>query len=77
MIINNPGAEFKYEGVKYIIGEPIIGTSESEYEGLFGSITEIRDGEDKDTENETPDFYCTFEPPVLPSDIKCCDTIDG
>ena len=70
MIINRAGAEFEYEGVVYKIGEPIVGTSESEYEGLYGSITEIRDGEDKETENETPDFYCAFEPPVLPCEVK-------
>lgn len=70
MIINRAGAEFEYEGVIYKIGEPIVGTSESEYEGLYGRITEIRDGEDRETENETPDFYCAFEPPVLPCEVK-------
>lgn len=75
MIINRPGAEFEYEGVIYKIGEPVVGTDESEYEGLFGSIIEIRDGEDKETENDTPDLYCTFEPPVLPSEIKKLEKI--
>lgn len=70
MIINRAGAEFEYEGVVYKIGDPIVGTSESEYEGLYGSIMELRDGEDQETENETPDFYCTFEPPVLPCEVK-------
>lgn len=70
MIINSPDAEFEYEGVTYKIGAPIVGTPGSEYAGLFGTITEIRDGEDKDTENETPDFYCTFDPPALPCEIK-------
>lgn len=70
MIINRPGAEFEYEGVKYIIGAPIIGTHESEYEGLFGRITEIRDDEDKETENETPDLYCSFDSPIMPYEIK-------
>jgi hypothetical protein len=65
MIINRPGAEFEYEGVKYIIGAPIIGTHESEYEGLFGRITEIRDDEDKETENETPDSYRFSQTPKL------------
>lgn len=41
MIINQPGAEYKHEGAIFRIGTPIVGTSESEYEGLFGSITEI------------------------------------
>lgn len=70
MIINRMGAEFEYEGVVYKIGEPIVGTPESEYEGLYGTITEIRDGEDKETENETPDLYCSFESPVLPCEVK-------
>ncbi len=70
MIINRIGAEFEYEGVTYVIGESIVGTPESEYEGLYGSITEIRDGEDKDTENETPDIYCSFEVPVIPYDVE-------
>ena len=70
MIINKPGAEFEYEGVTYKIGAPIVGTPKSAYAGLFGTITEIRDGEDKDTDNETPDLYCTFAPPALPCEVK-------
>lgn len=70
MIINRMGAEFEYEGVVYKIGEPIVGTPESEYEGLYGTITAIRDGEDKETGNETPDLYCSFDVPVLPCEVK-------
>lgn len=70
MIINRIGAEFEHEGVTYVIGASIVGTPESEYEGLYGSITEIRDGEDKETENEAPDIYCSFELPVLPCEVK-------
>ena len=70
MIINKPGSKFVYEGNTYAVGDQIIGTDESEYEGLYGSIIEIRDGEDKDTENVTPDIYCTFEAPSLPSEVK-------
>ena len=75
MIMNRVGAEFEYEGVTYTVGAPIVGTHESEYEGLFGRITEIRDGEDKETENETPDIYCYFDPPVLPCEIKRLEEI--
>ena len=75
MIINRPGAEFIYDGASYKIGDRIIGTAESEYEGLYGSIFEIRDGEDKETENETPDIYCSFEEPVLPHQIKKLEEI--
>lgn len=70
MIINQPGAAFYFDGAKFVIGEAIVGTAESEYEGLIGSIYEIRDGEDKETENKPPDLYCSFEPPVHPSNIK-------
>jgi hypothetical protein len=70
MIINRNGAEFEYKGVSFVIGQPVVGTSQSEYEGLYGLITEIRDGEDKETENDTPDIYCAFGPPVLPHDIE-------
>ena len=69
MIIKQPGAEFFYEDVCYKIGDRIVGTDASEYQGLLGSIIEIRDGEDKETENETPDIYCSFNDPVLPADI--------
>lgn len=70
MIINTPGAVYHYDGIEYVIGEPIAGTSESEYEGLFGSITEIRDGRDKETDNETPDLYCSFDVPLLAEDMR-------
>lgn len=70
MVLDRLGAEFDYNGKKYIIGESIVGTEQSEYDGLFGTIFEIRDGEDKETENETPDIYCSFEPPVHPYDVK-------
>ncbi len=70
MIINRIGAEFVYEGDAFVIGQPVVGTSQSEYEGLYGLITEIRDGKDKETENDMPDIYCAFDPPVLPHDIE-------
>ena len=70
MILNRIGDKFEYEGLTYVIGAPIMGTPESEYEGLYGTITEIRDGEDKETENETPDLYCSFKVPALPCEVK-------
>lgn len=70
MILNRTGAEFEYEGVTYTIGGAIVGTAESEYAGLYGRINAIHDGEDKETENETPDIYCEFDPPVMPHEVK-------
>ena len=73
MIINRQGAKFEYEGVTHTIGGAIVGTAESEYEGLYGRINAIHDGDDKETENETPDIYCEFDPPVLPCEIKALE----
>ncbi len=70
MVIDRTGATFKHKGTTYIIGEAVIGTDASEYKGLYGTITEIRDGDNKETENDTPDIYCCFEPPVLPHEIE-------
>ncbi len=71
MIIDKNGAEFLYDGVVYRIGEEIIVTdTSSEYEGLLGSIYEICTDEDKDTDNDEPEFYCTLNPPVLSADIQ-------
>lgn len=69
MIINKHGEAFLYEGVAYRIGDRIIGTDSTEYAGLNGIIFEIRDGEDKETDNDMPDIYCTFDEPILPNDI--------
>lgn len=75
MLINKTGAEFQYNGMAFKIGERIIANSQSEYSGLIGHILEIRDGEDKETENETPDIYCEFDVPPLPYDVKALENI--
>lgn len=69
MLINRTGESYVYETTTYTIGEKIYANENSDWEGLFGFITEIRTDEDRETENETPDIYCSFEPPVLPEDI--------
>lgn len=75
MILNIEGEAFEFEGKRYVIGTEIIGTDASDYNGLLGVITEIRDGADKETENETPDIYCTFEAPVLDCEIERIEKI--
>ena len=69
MIITKPGAEFLYDGKTYRIGDGVIANEESIYAGLVGEICEIRTGEDKETENETPDLICCFDLPELSADI--------
>ncbi len=70
MVIRKTGDTYKYEGMTYTIGERIYANGQSDWEGLFGVVTEIRTGSDKETENETPDICCSFDIPVLPSDVK-------
>lgn len=70
MVIKQTGNIYEYEGITYTIGERVYANGQSDWEGLFGVITEIRTGHDKETENETPDIYCSFDVPVLPADVK-------
>lgn len=70
MVIRKTGDTYKYKGTTYTIGGRIYANGQSDWEGLFGVITEIRTGRDKETENETPDVYCSFDIPVLLSDVK-------
>lgn len=74
MTINRIGAKFHYAGITYTIGDTVIANAESEYEGLFGTIAEIRDGNDQETDNDTPDIYCTFIPPFDPEEIKTLES---
>lgn len=70
MVIKRTGDSFQYENMTYTIGQRIFANGQSDWEGLFGVITEIRTDGDKETENETPDIYCSFDVPVLPADVK-------
>ena len=70
MVIKRTGEIYQYEGMTYTVGERIYANGQSDWEGFFGVITEIRTDEDKETENETPDIYCSFDVPVLPADVK-------
>ncbi|MDE6852147.1 MAG: hypothetical protein K2J67_06615 [Lachnospiraceae bacterium] len=70
MVIKQTGSVYQYEGMTYTIGRRICANGQSDWDGLFGVITEIRTDEDKETENETPDIYCSFDVPVLPADVK-------
>ena len=70
MIINQEGMRYTYNGMTYTVGAAVMATEASEYRGLYGTITEIRDGSDRETENDTPDIYCCFEQPLLQEEIR-------
>ena len=64
MILQENGTRFCTEGKVFTIGGIICANDESEYAGLCGTVTEIRSGDDHETENDTPDIYCAFDPPT-------------
>ena len=68
MILSKPGESIQWGNMTFSVGEQVYATNASEYHGLIGIITEIRDGDDKDTENYLPDIYCCFQEPVLACD---------
>lgn len=68
MILSKPGESIRWGKVTFAVGEQVYATNASEYRGLIGTITEIRDGDDKETENYLPDIYCSFQEPVLAID---------
>lgn len=74
MILNRNGATFTYDGITYTIGDRVVATRESAYEGLFGTIQEIRTGKDKSTDNDTPDFHCAFLPPAIPAEVVALES---
>ena len=70
MIINQEGMRYTYNGMTYTVGAAVMATEASEYRGLYGTITEIRDGADRETENDMPDIYCCFDPPLFQEEIR-------
>ena len=52
-----------FNGVSYDVGDTVVANDLSDYEGLVGTITEIRAGEDKEMDNHGVDIYCAFAYP--------------
>ena len=70
MIYDREGAVCYHGGREYRVGDRIVANAESPWEGLYGTIIEIRDGDDRDTENDTLELYCSFLPPIHPDEIS-------
>ena len=67
MEINKKGTVFEYNGIPYVIGETVVGTEVTPYEGLLGEIIAITQ-ENGEENSEKPIFCCTFPPPDSPHD---------
>ena len=59
-VVRNNGSTFQVDGKEFKIGGGVFANDESEYMGLYGTVTEIRTDGDRETENDTPDIYCEF-----------------
>lgn len=75
MLYSQEGEILWYDGLSYTVGAQVYANESSEYSGLFGKIMEIRTGSDRETENDTPDIYCAFDPPVLSVARKELETV--
>ena len=64
MLLQENGARFCVDGKVFTVGGRVMANDASEYAGLCGTVAEIRSGADRETENDTPDIYCDFEPPA-------------
>lgn len=53
-----------------VVGTKVKANDSSMYEGLEGVVTEIREGENKDTDNIGRDIYVCFNEPET-ADIMC------
>lgn len=73
MIKKRHGETFEFENVRYSIGDWVRCTEDSDYAGLTGVIVEIRDGEDRETENTTPDIYCRLQ---IPEDARLVQKLE-
>ncbi len=69
MILNRHGDKMNIGDKVFSIGGDVFANRESEYAGLWGTVQEIRNGVDKETDNDTPDIYCDFQVPEAPDRI--------
>ena len=63
MLLCNDGDTMKINGREYTVGMEIFCNEKSDYAGLTGRILEIRDGDDKETDNDTVDIVCELDIP--------------
>ena len=69
MILKNKGETYKQKDATYEIGQEVFAICDGPSCGLIGTITEIRTGRDKETNNVSTDVYCTFDLPAFPHEV--------
>ena len=63
MLYQNKGDAVIAGGKLFTVGGEVFANHTCDYEGLFGTVTEIRTGPDQCTERDEPDICCAFQPP--------------
>lgn len=74
MLLQENGTRFCVDGKVFTVGGRVMANDASEYAGLCGTVTEIRSGADRETENDTADIYCDFEPPASEKMLRELET---
>ena len=70
MILNRKGETFTAGGKAFSVGGMVWSNGESDYRGMFGYVAEIRDGSDKETDNEGMEIVCDFMAPTKPHMVR-------
>ena len=70
MLMNKQGQKITADSTDYIVGMEISCNKISPYAGLRGHILELRDGDDRETENETIDIVCKLYAPINDDECK-------
>jgi hypothetical protein len=68
MILCKTGKKFVHGDTTFMIGDYVYGLEGSAYNGLVGTIRQIRTEDDKETDNPGPDIYVDFQLPVMEKD---------
>lgn len=70
MILSNIGEIAAVKGVPFRVGSRVKAKENTPYAGMQGTITQIRFGDDQETEIEGPEIYCTFDIPASTDFIR-------
>ena len=63
MLYQKKGDTVLDSGKVFTVGGEVFANHACDYEGLFGTVTEIRTGPDQCAEQGAPDICCAFQPP--------------
>ena len=72
MLYQKKGDTVLDSGKVFTVGGEVFANHACDYEGLFGTVTEIRTGPDQCAEQGAPDICCAFQPPESRAMVEDC-----